>query len=150
MGALLGRPCAAWSVFPARSNVSSRVPAFLYSFSFFLVFSVFPKNEALDRMDARFLLWIRMRLFGQITGVVGQITGQSDKLRALSTALFGQITGAVHRFLPLDRSFSRTNYGSVGHDARINRLITRSVGAFGQITGAIHRRFGQITGAIHR
>lgn len=77
-GVALGRPCAAWSYFfwLGRNQKSHLVGArFLYSFSFFLVFGIFPKNRALSRMDARFCLWIKLHLFGQITGVVGQIAG---------------------------------------------------------------------------
>jgi hypothetical protein len=73
----LGRPAQLGVFFLAatKSKITSRVHAFSLFFFFLSCVSLFLKKRAVDRMNAGFCLWIKLRLFGQITGVVGQITG---------------------------------------------------------------------------
>ena len=78
------------------------------------MFRIFLKKLQLDRMDAEFYLWIKLTLFGQITG-----------RSRTNYGLVGQITGAIHRPIRTNYGrypqihwvlwlFSRTNYGLVG------------------------------------
>ena len=87
VGALLGRPA---QLVGYRSPISLLI-------SLFLKDGKILKKRAAARMVVGFCLLITQGLFGRHTGRVGQITGQSDKLRGLFTALLGQITGTIHR-----------------------------------------------------